>query len=128
MEQEGTGHPGNNKAPGWVQTLPGALCFGSSGGSREGQEARVKTFGSRAGEHGNGQCQDSRPDPGRDAISVLMAVPWQLTLFLMWMMLVMRQWEAFGILLLVFAVLSTGLYFFWYRFLGKEVQEIERIR
>lgn len=57
-----------------------------------------------------------------------MAVPWQLTLFLMWMMLVMRQWEAFGILLLVFAVLSTGLYFFWYRFLGKEVQEIERIR
>jgi len=64
----------------------------------------------------------------RDAISVLMAVPWQLALFLMWMMLVMRQWEAFGILLLVFAVLSTGLYFFWYRFLGKEVQEIKRIR
>ncbi|MEE9138580.1 MAG: sodium:solute symporter [candidate division NC10 bacterium] len=64
----------------------------------------------------------------RDVISVLMAVPWQLALFLMWMMLVMRQWETFGVLLLVFAVLSTGLYFFWYRFLGKEVQEIKRIR
>jgi Na+/proline symporter len=64
----------------------------------------------------------------RDVISVLMAVPWQLALFLMWMMLVMRQWETFGVLLLVFAVLSTGLYFFWYRFLGKEVQEIKQIR
>ncbi len=57
----------------------------------------------------------------RDIISVCLAIPWQLGLFLMWMMLVMRQWDTFAALLLVLGVLTTGLYFFWYRHLGKEV-------
>ena len=51
-----------------------------------------------------------------------MAVPWQLVLFLMWMTLVMRQWDKFVALLLVLVVLSIGLYFFWYRHLGTEVK------
>lgn len=61
----------------------------------------------------------------RDIISVLLAVPWQLALFLMWMMLILRQWETFRGLLLVLAVLSVGLYFLWYRHLGDEVKTEE---
>ena len=57
----------------------------------------------------------------RDIVAVLMAVPWQLSLFLMWMMLILRQWDTARALLLVLAVLSVGLYFLWYRHLGKEV-------
>ncbi len=61
----------------------------------------------------------------RDVISVLLAVPWQLALFLMWMMLILRQWDMFRALLLVVTVLSLGLYVFWYRHLGKEVKTEE---
>ena len=61
----------------------------------------------------------------RDVLAVLMAVPWQLALFLMWMMLILRQWETFRGLVLVLAVLSVGLYFLWYRHLGDEVKTEE---
>jgi len=58
----------------------------------------------------------------RDTVGVFIAVPWQLVLFLMWMTLVVRQWDKFVALLLVLVVLSIGLYFFWYRHLGTEVK------
>ncbi|GGA52083.1 sodium:solute symporter [Okeania sp. KiyG1] len=55
----------------------------------------------------------------RDFMAALIAVPWQLVLFLMGIMLMMKQWDNFGILLLIFIVLSIGLYFAWFRYLDK---------
>ncbi|ERN41311.1 Na+/proline symporter [Rubidibacter lacunae KORDI 51-2] len=58
----------------------------------------------------------------RDAIAVCLAVPWQLVLFLSGMMAMMQQWDSFGLLVLVWLLLSIGLYFTWYRHLSKEVR------
>ncbi|NEP81171.1 MAG: sodium:solute symporter [Okeania sp. SIO3B3] len=55
----------------------------------------------------------------RDIMATLIAIPWQLVLFLMGMMLMMKQWDNFGILLLIFILLSIGLYFTWFRYLEK---------
>ncbi|NER39972.1 MAG: sodium:solute symporter [Oscillatoria sp. SIO1A7] len=64
----------------------------------------------------------------RDIIATAIAVPWQLVLFLMGMMLVMKQWDSFGILLLLFILLSIGLYFTWFKHLSKEVRfDIESV-
>jgi len=63
----------------------------------------------------------------RDKISIFMAVPWQIVLFLMWMMVIMKRWDTFGYLLAILAVLSTGLYFCWFRHLSTEVK-IETVK
>ncbi|NES73835.1 MAG: sodium:solute symporter, partial [Okeania sp. SIO2D1] len=55
----------------------------------------------------------------RDIMAALIATPWQLVLFLMGIMLMMKQWDNFGILLLIFILLSIGLYFTWFRYLDK---------
>ncbi|NES23170.1 MAG: sodium:solute symporter [Symploca sp. SIO3E6] len=57
----------------------------------------------------------------RDMLATLIAIPWQLVLFLMGMMLIMKRWDNFGILLLLFLLLSIGLYFTWFRYLAREV-------
>ena len=61
----------------------------------------------------------------RDLVSVVLAVPWQLAMFLIWITLILRQWNGFFITLAVFTVLSVLLYVNWYRYLGKEVDERE---
>ncbi|GAB4289354.1 MAG: Na+:solute symporter [Oscillatoriaceae cyanobacterium] len=58
----------------------------------------------------------------RDIVATLIAVPWQLVLFMTGMMFVMKQWDNFGVLLLVLILLSIGLYFTWFRHLSKEVK------
>ncbi len=58
----------------------------------------------------------------RDFVALLCAVPWQLVLFLMLMAAVMRRWDNFSILFVLFALFSCGLYFFWYRYLSSEVK------
>ncbi|MBN1895145.1 sodium:solute symporter [bacterium] len=58
----------------------------------------------------------------RDIVSVCMAVPWQLVLFMMWMMLIMRRWDHFVWLIITLAALSVGLYLTWFRHLSKEVK------
>jgi len=58
----------------------------------------------------------------RDIVSVCMAVPWQLVLFMMWMMLIMKRWNHFVWLIIVLAALSAGLYLTWFRHLSKEVK------
>ena len=58
----------------------------------------------------------------RDIISIFFAVPWQITLFLAGMMIVLKQWSNFFILLSIFSFLSIGLYWFWFRHLSKEVK------
>lgn len=54
----------------------------------------------------------------RDGIATLFAVPWQLTLFLFPMMIMIRRWEFALIFLLMFIVCSVGLYNFWYKHLS----------
>jgi SSS family solute:Na+ symporter len=58
----------------------------------------------------------------RDLVSLVMAVPWQVVLFLTMMMIVMGRWDSFAVLLVILAVLSVGLYFTWFRHLSAEVK------
>ncbi len=58
----------------------------------------------------------------RDIVSIFMAVPWQVVMFLTFMMIVMQRWDWFGRLLIVFIILSLGLYFTWFRHLSTEVK------
>ncbi|MCH2047825.1 MAG: sodium:solute symporter [Trichodesmium sp. ALOHA_ZT_67] len=55
----------------------------------------------------------------RDILATFIAIPWQLVLFLMGIILMMKQWDSFGILLLMFILLSIGLYFTWFKHLEK---------
>ena len=43
----------------------------------------------------------------RDLVSVVLAVPWQLAMFLIWITLILRQWNGFFMTLAVFALLSV---------------------
>ena len=58
----------------------------------------------------------------RDIFSTFLAVPWQLVLFLTGMALIFKSWDQLIWLLLILALLSTGLYFKWFRHLSKEVE------
>ena len=58
----------------------------------------------------------------RDIWSTFMAVPWQVVLFLTSMSIILKRWDQFGWLLLLLIILSTGLYFNWFRHLSKEVK------
>ncbi len=62
-----------------------------------------------------------RQENRRDIIAICIAVPWQLVLFLTGMMILTKQWEQFGLLLLVLVLLSIALYLTWFRYLGKAV-------
>ncbi|MEM9925151.1 MAG: sodium:solute symporter [Cyanobacteria bacterium P01_D01_bin.50] len=57
----------------------------------------------------------------RDILSTFIAIPWQLTLFMMGITFMMKRWDTFGILLALFIMLSIALYFSWFRYLSKEV-------
>jgi SSS family solute:Na+ symporter len=58
----------------------------------------------------------------RDIVSIFMAVPWQVVMFLTFMMVIMQRWDWFGRLLVIFVILSIGLYFAWFRHLSTEVK------
>ncbi len=58
----------------------------------------------------------------RDKISIFLAVPWQVVLFLMWISVMMNRWGQVKLLLFVLIVLSVGLYFLWFRHLSTEVK------
>ena len=57
----------------------------------------------------------------RDILSTLIAVPWQLILFMLGITFMMQRWDSFGTLLVLFIMLSIALYFTWFRYLSKEV-------
>ncbi|NEO08253.1 sodium:solute symporter [Moorena sp. SIO3I8] len=63
-----------------------------------------------------------RNENRRDILSTLIGIPWQIVLFLMGIMLMMKRWDNFGILLFLFIILSICLYFNWFRHLSKEVR------
>lgn len=54
----------------------------------------------------------------RDVFATLLAVPWQLVLFLLPMTVVIHQWRLAGGLLALLLALSAGLYVTWYRHLA----------
>ena len=58
----------------------------------------------------------------RDIVAIFFAVPWQIVLFLTGMMIIFKQWSNFFYLLILLIILSTGLYWFWFRHLSKEVK------
>ncbi|MBI1292862.1 sodium:solute symporter [bacterium] len=55
-----------------------------------------------------------------EILSGIFALPWQLTLFLLPMAIILKSWGQAGALLAVLAVLTVLLYFVWYRNLSKE--------
>ncbi len=59
-----------------------------------------------------------RAENRRDIGAILLAVPWQLVLFLTTMMFVTRAWGTFFTLLGVLVALTVGLYFTWFRHLS----------
>lgn len=61
-----------------------------------------------------------RREHRNDIVSAFLAVPAQLTLFLLPMMIVVRQWGQVAVLASIVAMLGAGLYLFWYRNLSKE--------
>ena len=61
-----------------------------------------------------------RDETRRDLAAIVFAVPWQLVLFLLGMVFVLRQWSTFMVLLAVFGVLSAGVYWFWFRHLATD--------
>ena len=72
----------------------------------------------------------------RDILSIFIAVPWQIILFLTPMSFMTRQWDNFFVLAVILAVLSVALYFTWFRHLstidrGKEeepkLREVQRL-
>lgn len=62
-----------------------------------------------------------RKENQRDIISTVIAIVWQLSLFLSGMILILGHWEKLSALLIVFLVASVFLYFNWYRHLSDEV-------
>ena len=62
-----------------------------------------------------------------DIVSTLIAIPWQLTLFMLGITFMMKRWDIFGTLLAVFIVLSIALYFTWFKYLSKEVTISEEL-
>jgi predicted membrane metal-binding protein len=57
----------------------------------------------------------SKKEVKRDVLGIFMAVPWQMALFMMGILFVMKRWDHFSIALGLTFALTIGLYFGWYR-------------
>jgi SSS family solute:Na+ symporter len=55
----------------------------------------------------------------RDMTAVLFAVPWQISLFLAPLFLVIHDWKSFAAFLAVNLMTAAGLYFTWFRRLSR---------
>lgn len=62
-----------------------------------------------------------RREHKRDILATFIAVPWQLSLFLLGMMVMIKNWDNVKWLSLAFLLLSIGLYFTWFRHLNEEI-------
>lgn len=54
-----------------------------------------------------------------DIISIFFAVPWQIVLFLLGMTIMIKRWDFFTSLFIIFILLSVGLYFSWFKRLSE---------
>ncbi len=59
----------------------------------------------------------------RDVLGILMAVPWQMALFMTGILFVMKRWDHFSLALGISLILTVGLYFGWYRHLSDTTTE-----
>ena len=66
--------------------------------------------------------QHDKIEHHRDLASTVLAVPWQLSLFLTGMAIMVRRWDYVLTIGLSFVLLSIGLYFTWFRHL-KQLNE-----
>jgi Na+/proline symporter len=51
----------------------------------------------------------------QDILTLIFAIPWQLSLFLMWMALIMRTWGQFALTFSITVIFGLILYFVWYK-------------
>ena len=58
----------------------------------------------------------------RDIVAICFALPWQIVLFLTGMTVILKRFDLFGYLIVILAILSMGLYYFWFRHLSTEVK------
>jgi hypothetical protein len=56
-----------------------------------------------------------RKEHRQDILTLVLAIPWQISLFLMWMALMTRTWVQFAITFGLTLVLSVALYHIWYK-------------
>lgn len=61
-----------------------------------------------------------RTENRKDLIATPFAMGWQMSLFIMMMVLPTKQWTQFGVAFLVFVFFSAGLYLTWFRNLSKK--------
>ena len=66
--------------------------------------------------------QQIKRENRRDIISTFFAVPWQLLLFLTWMMVLFRRWDQLVYIAPALLVTTIALYLFWFRHLSTEVK------
>lgn len=67
----------------------------------------------------NDVLEPIREENNRNIWGIVLAVPWQLTLFLTTMMFVTKRWPTFFVLLAICTTLSIAIYFVWFRHLPK---------
>jgi len=58
----------------------------------------------------------------RDIFSTFVAVPWQIIFFLFMMSIMFKNWTSVTVLGILLAILTTTLYFSWYKHLSTEVK------
>ena len=91
--------------------------------------ARTRPFGfwKPCREHlGSKEVDSIRTEHRRDAGATVVAVCWQLTLFLSMMFVVLKEWKTLAVLLVLLAASSVLLYRMWYRHLPRH--EVEDAR
>lgn len=67
-----------------------------------------------------------RTENRRDILSICLAVPWQIVLFLTPMSFMTRQWDNFFLLAGLLIILSVSLYYTWFRHLSTIDREKDR--
>jgi SSS family solute:Na+ symporter len=87
---------------------------------------KTKPFGFWGQIHDELPSQDQleiKKESKRDIVGILLAVPWQMALFMTGILFVMRRWDHFSIALSLSVVLTVGLYFTWYKHLADTTTE-----
>jgi hypothetical protein len=56
-----------------------------------------------------------------DILTLFLAVPWQVCLFMMWMALIMKRFHTSVYLIIGVTVISILMYFTWFKRLSKEI-------
>jgi len=73
---------------------------------------------------GKEEKNEIRKENLRDIISVSIALPWQIVLFLTPLTLITKSWDYFIFLSIILVILSIMLYFTWFRNLAKEKESL----